>query len=95
MLERQESCLHIGIHETEAHGRIQVELGNVLKPKTLNNCNKHMGSVDKSDRMADSYRLSCRLGGNGQKSCFFFIFIDQCPKCICTTEDHGSYMAHC
>jgi hypothetical protein len=52
---KDKSCLHIGIHETEAHGRIQVELGNVLKPKTLNNCNKHMGSVDKSDRMADSY----------------------------------------
>jgi hypothetical protein len=40
----------------------------------LNNCNKHMGSVDKSDRMADSYWLCCRLGGNGQKSCFFFYF---------------------
>jgi len=62
----------LGVHETEAHGRIQVELGNVLKPKAMNNCNKHMGSVDKSDRMADSYRLSCRLGGNGQKSCFLF-----------------------
>jgi len=62
----------LGIHETEAHGRIQVQLGNVLKPKAMNNCNKHMGSVDKSDRMADSYRLCCRLGGNGQKSCFLF-----------------------
>jgi hypothetical protein len=32
-------------------------LGNVLKPKAMQNCNKHMGCVDKSDRMADSYRL--------------------------------------
>jgi len=39
----------------------------------MNNCNKHVGCVDKSDRMADSYRLSCRLGGNGQKSCVFYL----------------------
>jgi hypothetical protein len=60
----------LGIHEAESHGRIQVELVNVLKPKAMRICNKHVGYVDKSDRMADIYRLGCRIG-NGQKSCFF------------------------
>jgi hypothetical protein len=41
----------LGVHEAEADRRIQVELVNILKPKAMRICNKHVGYVVKSDRM--------------------------------------------
>jgi hypothetical protein len=35
--------IFLDIHEAEVHGRIQVELVNVLKPKAMRICNKHVG----------------------------------------------------
>jgi hypothetical protein len=68
VLERQEGGVHsMWYHETESQGDFQYASGNVVKPKRVENCNSHMGCMDKSDRI--SYECSQRLG-TGQKSCF-------------------------
>jgi hypothetical protein len=48
------------IHNAPAEGNFCNEGGKVIKPHIVMECNHHMGYVDKSDRMANSYSLSRR-----------------------------------
>jgi hypothetical protein len=48
------------IHVSPAEGNFCDESGNALKPATMEDYNRHMGYIDKSDRMANSYSISCR-----------------------------------
>jgi hypothetical protein len=46
------------MHVSPAEGNFRDESGNALKPAIVEDYNQHMGYVDKSDRMANSYSIS-------------------------------------
>jgi hypothetical protein len=48
------------MHVSPAEGNFCDESGNALKPAIMEDYNRHMGYVDKSDRMANSYSISRR-----------------------------------
>jgi hypothetical protein len=48
--------------------------GNAIRPKIIEDCNQHMGYVDKSERMANSYSISRRTFKWTKK--LFFHLID-------------------
>ncbi|XP_023722709.1 piggyBac transposable element-derived protein 4 [Cryptotermes secundus] len=48
------------MHSPPAAGNFCNEHGNAIKPATVADYNKHMGYVDKADRMTNSYSISHR-----------------------------------
>jgi hypothetical protein len=48
------------MHNPPAEGNFCDDHGNAIKPAIVEDYNKHMGYVDKSDRMANSYSISRR-----------------------------------
>ena len=48
------------IHDPPSEGNFQDEHGNAIKPAIVVDYNRHMGYVDKADRMANSYTASRR-----------------------------------
>jgi hypothetical protein len=46
------------IHDPPDEGDFCDESGNTLKPAVMEDNNQHMGYVDKSDRMVNSYSIS-------------------------------------
>jgi hypothetical protein len=47
------------IHNPPAEGNFCDEKGNAIKPLVVEDYDRHMGYVDKGDRMANSYLISC------------------------------------
>jgi hypothetical protein len=48
------------MHDPPAEGNFCDESGNTLRPEIVDHYNQHIGYVDKSDRMANSYSISRR-----------------------------------
>jgi len=48
------------IHNAPAEGNFSNEGGKAIKPQIVMDYNHHVGYVDKGDRMANSYFISCR-----------------------------------
>lgn len=48
------------MHDPPIEGNFSDENGNAIKPRIVEDYHKHMGYVDKSDRMANSYGISRR-----------------------------------
>jgi len=42
------------IHDPPEEGNFCDDSGNTLKPAIVEDCNRHMGYIDKSDRMPNS-----------------------------------------
>jgi hypothetical protein len=53
-------CLLTDIHNPPREGNYCDEHGNAIKPAIVADYNRHMGHVDKADRMANSYTASHR-----------------------------------
>jgi hypothetical protein len=49
------------MHNPPAEENICDENGNAKKPAIVEYYNRHMGYVDKGDRMANSYTIICRI----------------------------------
>lgn len=62
------------MHPAPAEGNFCNEHDNAVKPKILQDWNKHVRYIDKSDRMTDSYSIS-RLTWKWLKKLFFH-FLD-------------------
>jgi hypothetical protein len=58
----------MNIHHPPAEGNFHVEHGNALKPVIIQDYNQHMGYVDKSDHMTNTYSIS-RQHGTGVRNC--------------------------
>jgi len=51
-------CLLTNIHDQPREGNYHDEHKNVIKPAIVTDDNRHVGHVDNSDRMANSYMAS-------------------------------------
>jgi hypothetical protein len=60
------------IHNPPAEGNFSDEQGNAVKPLIVEDYNRHMGYVDKGDRMANSYSVS-RCTWKWTKKLFFHL----------------------
>lgn len=56
--DKRDVYLLTNMHPPPAEGRFLDDSGNVLKPRIVEDYNTHMGYVDKSDRMANSYNFA-------------------------------------
>jgi len=59
-LDGQERCRHANVHDPPQEGNFHNEEDNVIKPKIVADYNYHLGYVDKGNRMANSYSISCQ-----------------------------------
>ena len=58
--DKRDVCLLTNIHDPPREGNYRDEHGNAIKPAIVADYNRHMGYVDKADRMANSYTASRR-----------------------------------
>jgi len=61
------------IHDPPAEGNFCDNNGKALKPQIVADYNRHMGYVDKGDKMANSYSIN-RLTWKWTKKLFFHLF---------------------
>jgi hypothetical protein len=67
--DKHDVCILTNIHPPPVDGNFQEESDHAFKPQVIEDYNAHMGFVDKSDRMVNSYG---KPGGHGneQRNCF-------------------------
>ena len=58
------------INDPPSEGNFRDENGNAIKPAIVADYNRHMGYVDKADRMANSYTASHRTWKWTKKTLF-------------------------
>ncbi|GLV40963.1 hypothetical protein CBL_08537 [Carabus blaptoides fortunei] len=58
--DKREVYILTNMHASPAEGNFRDDHSNALKPHCIENYNIHMGYVDKSDRMANSYSIARR-----------------------------------
>ena len=58
--DKRDMCLLTNIHDPPREGNYCDEHGNAIKPAIVADYNRHMGHVDNSDRLANSYMASRR-----------------------------------
>ena len=58
--DKRDVCMLTNIHNTPAEGKFCNGGGKATKLQIVMDYNHHMGYVDKGDRMANSYSISCR-----------------------------------
>jgi len=56
--DKRDVCLLTNIHDPPREGNYRDEHGNAIKPAIVADYNRHVGHVDNSDRMANSYTAS-------------------------------------
>ena len=57
--DKRDVYMLTNIHSSPAEGNFCNEGGKAIKPQIVIDYNQHMGYVDKGDRMANSYSISC------------------------------------
>jgi len=70
--DKRAVCLLTNIHDPPTEGNYCDERGNAIKPAIVADYNCHMGHVDNSDRLANSY-LASRLTWRWTKKLFFHL----------------------
>ena len=58
--DKKDVCLQTNFHNPPREGNYHDEHGNAIKPAIVADYNRHMGHVDNSDRLANSYTASRR-----------------------------------
>jgi hypothetical protein len=61
------------MHDPPAEGNFCDEHGNAIKPTTVGDYNRHMGYAEKSDRMSNSYSISCQTWKRTKKLFFYLL----------------------
>ncbi|PNF19047.1 hypothetical protein B7P43_G11709 [Cryptotermes secundus] len=70
--DKRDVYMLTNMHSPPAEGSFCDEHGNAIKPAIVANYNKHMGYVDKADRMANSYSI-CRRTWKWTNKLFFHL----------------------
>ena len=68
--DRRDVYVLTNMHAPPVEGNFTDESGQAIRPHVVEDYNAHMGFVDKSDRMVNSYGTARRTG-SGPKNCFF------------------------
>ena len=58
--DKRDMCMLTNIHDLPSEDNFRDEHGNAIKPAIVADYNRHMGYVDRADRMANSYTASCQ-----------------------------------
>jgi len=72
--DKRDMCLLTNIHDPPREGNYRDEHENAIKPAIVVDYNRHLGHVDNSDRMANSYTASRRTWKWAKK--LFFQLLD-------------------
>jgi hypothetical protein len=72
-MDNRDFCMLTNIHSPPQEGNFHDEQGTAIKPEIVVDCKRHMGYVDKGDRMANSHSISCQTC-KWMKKLFFHLF---------------------
>ena len=72
-MDKRDICMLTNIHDLPQEGNFLDEQGNAINPESLEDYNHHMCYVDKGDRTANSYSVSCEIW-KWTKNLFFHLF---------------------
>jgi hypothetical protein len=78
--DKRDVCLLTNIHDPPTEGNYRDERGNAIKPAIVADYNRHMGHIDNSDRMANSYTASRRTRKWTKKAIFPPVGPDHCQQ---------------
>jgi hypothetical protein len=70
--DKRDICM-LNIYDAPAEGNFCIDRGKAIKPQIVMDYNRHMGYVDKVDRMANSYSIGL-VRSNGRKNCFYIFW---------------------
>ena len=82
------------IHDPPSEGNFWDEHGNAIKPAIVADYNRHMGYVDKADRMANSYTASRRTWKWTKKLFFHLLDIAVLNSYILLSTCGGKKISH-
>jgi hypothetical protein len=87
--DKRDICMLTKIHDASAEGNFCIDGGKVIKPQIVMDYNRHMGYVDKGDRMANSYSIGRRTF-KWTKKLFFHLLDLAIPKSYVLHSSCGS-----
>jgi len=90
--DKRDVCLLTNIHNPPREGNYRDEHGNAIKPAIVADYNRHMGHVDSTDRMANSYTASLRIWKWTKK--LFFHMLDLANLYILLSSCGGTKISH-
>jgi hypothetical protein len=91
--DKQNVNMLTNMHRSPAEGNFCDEHGNALKPDIVQDYNRHMGYVDKSDRMTNSYSIGRRTWKWTKKLFFHLLDLSVLNSYILLTSC-GSKLTH-
>jgi hypothetical protein len=95
MVQKDKQNIHLfsNMHHAPAEGSFCDEYGNALKAATVQDCNRLMGYVDKSDPMTNSYSLADGTWQKMKKKFFHLLDLSIFKSFILLTSS-GSKFSH-
>jgi len=92
--DKTDVCMLTNIHNAPAEGNFCSEGGKAIKPQIVKDYNHHMGYVDKGDRMANSYSISCHTFKWTKKLFFHLLDLAILNSYILHSSCGGKKMSH-
>jgi len=92
--DKRDVCLLTNIHDPPREGNYHDEHGNAIKPATVADYNRHMGHVDNSDRLANSYTASRRAWKWTKKLFFHLLDLATVNSYILLSSCGGKKISH-
>ena len=93
-VEGQERCVPPDIHDPLREGNYRDEHGNAIKPAIVTDYNRHMGHVDNSDRLANSYTASRRTWKWTKKFFFHLLYLVIVNSHVLLSSYGGKKISH-
>jgi hypothetical protein len=91
--DKREVYMLSNIHPSPAQGQVMDDSGRSIKPKIVEDYNTHMGYVDMSDRMANSYSI-CRRTWKWTKKLFFHLLDLSVLNAFIVQQSCGGKLTH-
>ena len=92
--DKRDVCLLTNIHAAPTEGNYHDEHRNAIKPEIVADYNRHMGHVDNSDRMANSYTASRRTWKWTKKLFFHLMDLTIVNSYILLSSCGGKKISH-
>jgi len=92
--DKRDVCLLTNIHDPPREGNYRDEHGNAIKPAIVADYNHHMGHVDNSDRLANSYMASRQTWKWTKKALFHLLDLAIVNSYILLCSYGGKKISH-